>query len=109
MRSERGRLGIVGPGQQQLGAADDHRQRVVELVAGSRGELAQGIELASRRAGRLRVSILLAERLDDALQPASPGRPDRRRAPPTIPRRSGLPASHPPHQLGRVAVAPEVD
>ena len=40
------RLGIIGSGQQQLGPADDHGQRIVELVAGPRGEFAQGIELA---------------------------------------------------------------
>ena len=40
------RFGVVGAGEQELSAADDHRQGIVELVAGPGGELAQGVELA---------------------------------------------------------------
>ena len=29
----------------ELGAADDHRQGIIELVAGAAGELAQGLQL----------------------------------------------------------------
>ena len=38
-------LGVLRPGQEQLGAADDHGQRVVQLVAGAGGELAERVQL----------------------------------------------------------------
>ena len=40
------RFGVVGAGEQELSAADDHRQGIVELVAGPPRELAQGLQLA---------------------------------------------------------------
>ena len=48
------RFRVVGACEQELSAADDHRQRIVELVARPRGKFAQGIELALLPAAPLR-------------------------------------------------------
>ena len=53
-RSERTALGSVSPDHQQLGAADDHGQGVVQLVTGPGGELGQGVELRLAEPLRLR-------------------------------------------------------
>ena len=42
------RFGMVGAGKQELRAADDHRQGIIELVAGPSRELAQGFQLSRR-------------------------------------------------------------
>ena len=39
-------FGIISAREQELSPADDHRERVIELVPGAGGELAQAVELA---------------------------------------------------------------
>ena len=61
-------LGVFRPGQQQLCAADDHGQRIVQLVAGSGGELAERIQFPPTQP--LLVALdPAADRGDDRLEP----------------------------------------
>ncbi len=99
------RFGIVGAGEQELSAADDHREGIVELVAGPPRKLAQGLELAMPE------PFLFVYRSVDAATrrrsgPGVPARRDRRPWPPRIPRlggppsrRAGLPRSAPSRSL----------
>ena len=46
-RNERSVSASAALGKQQLGAAEDHRERIVQLVGGSGGELGQGVQTLS--------------------------------------------------------------
>ena len=69
-------LRLIGSGQKQLCAARDHRQGVVELVAGSGRKFAQRVELALLEPDLFGFNPP-PERLDHALEPGFENRPVR--------------------------------
>ena len=61
-------FGVVGAAEQQLRPADDHGQGIVELMAGTRGELGERFELVILEPGLL-VTDLLPESRHDGAEP----------------------------------------
>ncbi len=108
MRSDRAVSGSVGAGQQQLRSANDHREGIVELVAGPPGELAQGVEFSLAKLDFLGFDPI-AKRSDDGLNPAleQAAIGDHRR--PRFPGALGNSLLEPLLQVGWSMVAPELN
>src|SRR4051812_43310552 len=99
-------FGVVGAAEQQLRPADDHRQGIVELMAGTCGELGERLEFFILEPGLL-VTNLLPESRHDGAKTALLDRSVGHQASPGLPGRYHGRSFQPRDQIGLGWVTPE--
>ena len=99
-------FGIVRAAEQQLRPADDHRQGIIELMAGTGGELGERLEFFILESGLI-VTDLLRQCRHDRAKPALLERSVGHDASPGLPGRYHGRGFQPRDQVGLSWVAPE--